>query len=299
MRRIVIYSLIALLLVSTPLFAAFDPTEADALFDTDYFDEAKALLLEALPKATTAPEEAEILWRLARVMVSIGDEIDKEDKAGRFAAYEEGEAYAITSIERNPTANGYLWKCSNVGRWGQTKGPLNSLSKARGMLADLTVIINDFGALDSTETWYILSSLYYELPPVISFGNNDWAISYARIAMEHIPSHLLYPGHYERLAEELYNRNWSASKRTRELAKMQKKWEKACDNLVRYRYYEGAKSGANTPFYSSVPLTAMSDRQEAEMLLSYIIAKYDVFPYIKRADTRTIKKLIELRDSWR
>ncbi|MDX9916047.1 MAG: hypothetical protein RBS49_09160 [Sphaerochaeta sp.] len=290
---------LALVLATGSLFGAFNPVEADALFDTDRFIEARTLLLGELANATTAEEESAILWRLARVMVSIGDDLDKKDKDGRFAAYEEGEAYALRSIALKASPEGYLWKASNIGRWGQTKGPLNALGKAKGMLEDLTVIVNDFGTLDSTETWYVLSALYNELPAVISFGNNDWAISYGRKSLEHIPVHLLYPGHYKKVAEELWARNWSASKRTKEFAKMQKNWDKATTNLERYRYYEGRDGGKNTPFYSSVPLTAMNDRQEAEMLLSYILAKYKVFSPIKRSDTREIGEIEELRNTFR
>jgi len=298
MRRTLSIIALAIIMVASPLFGAFNPVQADHLFDTDHFIEARTLLLDELAKAGTPKEESDILWRLSRVMVSIGDDLDKSDKEGRFSAYEEGEAYALRSIEIHPQADGYLWKASNVGRWGQTKGPLNSLAKAKGMLDDLTVIVNDFDTLDSSETWYVLSALYDELPPVISFGNNDWAISYGRKALEHIPAHLLYPGHYQKVASELWARNWSASKRAKEMKKMEKSWEKATTNLERYRYYEGKDGGSTIPFYSSVSLVKMSDRQEAEMLLSYALAKYKVFSPIKRADTREIEEIEALRSSW-
>ena len=290
---------LSLILVTGSLFAAFNPVQADALFDADHFIEARTLLLDELSRSSAAEDEAAILWRLARVMVSIGDDLDKKDKDGRFAAYEEGEAYALRSIALVPSPEAYLWKASNVGRWGQTKGPLNALGKAKGMLEDLTVIVNDFSTLDSTETWYVLSALYNELPAVISFGNNDWVISYGRKSLEHIPSHLLYPGHYKKVAEELWARNWSASKRAKELAKMQKNWQKATSDLERYRYYEGKEAGKNTPFYSSVNLNSMSDRQEAEMLLSYILAKSKVFSPIKRSDTRDLEEIEEFRATMR
>ena len=122
---------LSLILATGSLFAAFTPVQADALFDSDHFIEARSLLLDELARSPSTEEEAAILWRLARVMVSIGDDIDKKDKDGRFAAYEEGEAYALRSIDLLPTPEGYLWKASNVGRWGQTKGPLNALGKAK------------------------------------------------------------------------------------------------------------------------------------------------------------------------
>ncbi|HPE93246.1 MAG: hypothetical protein AB7D24_00290 [Sphaerochaeta sp.] len=291
--------LIALLLACSPAFSAITVTEADALYDRDAFSEAEQELLAQLGRAANAEEESEILWRLARVMVSLGDDLDKEDKAGRFSLYEKGETYALSAIEKHPSPFGYLWKASNVGRWGQTKGPLNALGKAKGMLEDLTVIVNDFKTLDSSETWYVLSSLYDELPGgVISFGNKEWAISYMRMAMDTIPSHLLYPGHYKKLAEELYARNWSASKRAKELSKMQRDWQKASTNLEKYRYYEAKDGGATKPFYSSVNLTQMSDRQEAVMVLSYVLEKAKVFKPIRATDTKELKEIETLRNSW-
>lgn len=297
MKRLVV--LTVLLLVSSMVFSAITVAEADAFYDQDAFPQAEQALLVQLEKAENAEEQAQVLWRLARVMVSLGDDLAKDDKAGRFALYEKGEAYALSSIDKKPTAFGYLWKASNVGRWGQTKGPLNALGKAKGMLEDLTVIVNSLKTLDSSESWYVLSSLYDELPGgVISFGNKDWAVSYMRMAMDTIPSHLLYPGHYKKLAEELYARNWNASKRSKELPKMQKDWQKASTNLEKYRYYEGKDGGATKPFYSSVTLDKMSDRQEAVMVLSYILEKAKVFKPIKPTDTKDLKEIEELRNSW-
>lgn len=291
-------ALIALLCICTMVFAAISVDQADQLYDADQFTQTEKLLLAELSKAANAKEEAEVLWRLARVMVSLGDDLDEKDKDGRFAYYERGEEYANQSIAKNPTPFGYLWRASNMGRWGQTKGPLNALGKAKLMLADLTVIINDFKTLDSSETWYVISSLYDEVPGGISFGNKEWAVSYMRIAMETIPKNLLYPGHYKKLAEELYARNWNASKRTREMEKMQKEWQKGNTNLEKYRYYEGKDGGATIPFYSSVALSKMSDRQEAVMVLSYILDKAKVFPSVKNSDMKDLQEIEKMRNSW-
>jgi hypothetical protein len=290
---------ILVLLFSISLLAAFDLSEADALYDRDEFVQTKIALEAERVKATTNKEEAEVLWRLARVMVSLGDDLDESDKDGKYRLYEEGEAYALLSLEKAPSAMAYLWKSSNSGRWGQTKGPLNALGKAKGMLTDLTEVVNTFNTLDSSETWYVLSSLYDELPGgMISFGNKERAVSYMRMAIDTIPTHQLYPGHYKKFAEELYARNWSASKRAKELKKMQSDWQKASTNLERYRYYEGKDGGSTKPFYSSVPLTGMSDRQEAVMVLSYILEKYKVFRPIKASDTEEISEIEALRSSW-
>lgn len=291
--------MMVLVLCLTGIYANVDLGPADAAYDRDEFAQAHSLLLLQLDNAAAPQDKAEVLWRLARVMVSLGDDLDDKDKDGKYALYEEGEAYALASIDLFPNAMAYLWKSSNVGRWGQTRGPLNALGKARGMLDDLTQVVNTFNVLDSSETWYVLSSLYDELPGgFISFGNKDWAVSYMRMAMDTIPSHQLYPGHYKKFAEELYARNWNASKRSREMKKMQDQWNKATNNLEKYRYYEGKDGGTTRPFYSSVTLERMSDRQEAVMVLSYILEKFKVFRPIKEKDIQEIKEIEELRRSW-
>ncbi|MGH0053671.1 MAG: hypothetical protein ACQ5SW_09810 [Sphaerochaetaceae bacterium] len=288
------------LLTSSFLVAAIDTTKADGLYDMDAFSQAESLLEEQLVQVKDAADRAQILWRLSRVQVSLGDELGEDDKEGKFALYEKGEQYALDSIETHPSFEGYLWKCSNIGRWGQTKGPLNALGKAKGMLEDLTVIVNTFDTIDSSETWYVLSSLYDELPGgFISFGNKKWAISYMRIAMNTIPPDTYYPGHYKKLAEELYDRNWSASKRSKEMQGMEKDWEKASNNLEKYRYYEGKDGGKTKPFYSSVTLDQMSDRQEAVMVLSYALAKAEVLgSRVKDSDTTDVEEIAELVDDW-
>ncbi len=288
-----------LLLLFSPLFAAVDFTQADLLQDREEFSLCEAELMVQKGLATTDQEHSEVLWRLARLQVSIGDELPDDDKDAKYSEYEKGEAYALASIEKYPNALAYLWKSSNSGRWGQTKGPLNALGKAKGMLEDLTMVVNDFNTLDSTETWYVLSSLYDELPGgFISFGNSVWAISVMRKAMETLPVNLLYPGHYKKFAGELYSRNWSASKRTKEFKKMERDWKETSTNVERYRYYEGKDAGAVKPFYSSVLLTQMSDRQEALMVLSYLRAKHKVFNNLQPSDAQEMAEIEELYSKW-
>jgi hypothetical protein len=297
--KILCLFLILLSVSVASVFASDGLIVADSLYDKEQFVECRTELLSQLALTASVADQAEILWRLSRVQVAIGDNFDEDDKANRFEAYEKGEEYANQAIEKHPLPLAYLWRSSNLGRWGQTKGPLNALSKAKGMLLDLTEVVNTYNTLDSSETWYVLSSLYDELPGgMLSFGNNVWAISYMRKALETIPSNLLYPGHYLKMAEELYGRNWDVSKRKREIPKMQDNWEKETTNLEKYRYYEGKEGKSGKPFYSSVTLDKMSDRQEAVMVLSYALAKYKVFANVKDSDQEDIAEIQKLLQEW-
>ncbi len=296
-RRPIVF--LAVLCACTMAFAQVSFEQADLLYFTDKPQESKQLLLDLKSQASTADEEAQALWRLARVQVTLGDNIPKSDKAARFAAYEEGQAYAEQSIAVAPGPMGYLWKASNVGRWGQTKGALNSLSKAKPMDADLRIVINDFGCLDSSEAWYVLASLYDQLPgKPMSFGNSQTAISFARAAVDTIPSNVIYPGTYQGLAEMLWKRNWNIKKRTTEIAKLQDKWDSATDDYTKYGFYEGKLGVANQPYYSSVQLGQMSDRQEAVMLLLYAQAVYKSRAFHSQGDIRNMEEIDALVQDW-
>ncbi len=291
--------LMALLLCASA-FAALDFTEVDALYLTDEHDqEVYDKLTIMLGQATEGEEKANVLWRLSRVCVDLGDAIDKSDKNTRFAIYEEGEQYALDSIEAHPTAQGYLWKCSNIGRWGQTKGVFDSLAKAKPMVQDLTVMIDDLGCLDSSEAWYVLAVLYDSLPgKPISFGNSNAAISYGRIACDTIPKNVIYGGTYKQLAEMLWNRNWNAKKRASEISKMQKNWDKETSNIEKYKYYEGANGAQAYPLWTKTALSSMTDRQEAVVILKYAQAVFDSRKTHTQADIDNYNEIASLLAEW-
>lgn len=298
-KRVFFSVLVAFLAVSS-VSAAIDLSQADAYYLLDRPSDCKAELERLLRLAETAEERAQILWRLARVQVTLGDDLEKTDKDGRFSAYELGQEYAEASIDEEPTAMGYLWRASNIGRWGQTKGPLNSLSKAKPMLNDLRKVIDDFDCLDSSETWYVLASLYDQLPgKPISFGDSQRAISFARAAVDTIPADVIYPGTYQALAEMLWKRNWNKDRRIAEIMKKQQKWNSTDGtNFDRYCQYEGKEGPKQKPFYSSVALSEMTDRQEAIMLLLYAKAVYDSRSFHSRSDMRNMEEIDALTAQW-
>lgn len=79
---------------------------------------------------------------------------------------------------------------------------------------------------------------------------------------------------------------------------MEKEWVKPATNLEKYRYYEGKDGGAVQPFYSSVPLTGMSDRQEALMVLTYLKAKHRTFKNLQPSDAEEMTKIEEIYSKW-
>lgn len=292
-------ALLAVLLVCTMAFASLDFKGVDETYDKDLNDQqVYDTLKDMLSKATDKKDKAEVLWRLSRVCVDLGDNLDDNAKDAKFAIYEEGENYAILSIETYPTWEAYLWKCSNIGRWGQTKGVLNSLAKAKPMMADLKVITDDFGCIDSSEAWYVLAILFDSLPGMFG-GDSNAAISYGRVACDTIPANQIYAGTYMDLAEMLYDRNWDAKKRTSEIAKMQKNWNKETkSNYAKYAYYEGSKGSDAAPKWTTAKLSSMSDRQEALVILKYAKSVYESKSFHTAGDEEKYTELLELIAKW-
>ncbi len=296
MRKFLIIFL-TLLFINVNLFSAIDFSKADDLYLKDDMDQTTSILQEKLNLAKTDKEKSEIYWRLSRVQVNLGDKAESNNE--KLKIYNEGLDYALKSIELHNNSLAYLWKASNIGRIGQTTGILKSLAAASDMRGDLKIIVNDFDNLKSSETWYVLGSLYTSVPGgFISFGNNNFGISYFRKAIDTIPDDVVYPNHYKALAEALYKRNWDKNKRSKEFKAMFSSWDKASNSYEKFAYYEGYEKGNNTPYYSSVALNKMSDRQEAVMLLNYSIAKFNVWPYHTQSEIEAIEEINNLKSQW-
>lgn len=295
MKKIILSILLSLACAN--IFAAVDFNQIEDLYIHNKIDESQNYLMNALDNTTDKKVKAEILWKISRNYVAIGDK--KEDKNEKSAIYEQGIEYAQQSIDLNESAMAHLWKCSNIGRLAQTKGIFESLGKAGPMRDELFVVVDQFKELKSSETWYVLATLYGSLPGgFISFGNNQYSISYYRIAIDTIPSSVIYPNHYKALAKKLYDRNWDKNKRKQEFNKLYSKWSSEKLNSAKYAYYEGKDKGNNIPYYSSVKLSQMSDRQEAVMLLSYAMNKYKAWPFHTDPETEGYNEVVQLYNDW-
>ena len=292
-------ALLVLLMVFAMTLAALDFKSVDDLYDSGT-DNKKVYdtLQDMLKTAKAGEEKAEVLWRLSRVCVDLGDKLDEKDKNGKFAIYTEGENYALQSIAEKPNYLAYLWKCANIGRYGQTKGVMDSLGKVKPMKADLKVITDDFNVVDSSEAWYTLAVLNDSVPGILG-GDSIAAVSYMRAACDTIPAKYIYGGTYKALAEMLYNRDWSADKRAKEIKKMQSKWDKETkSNFDKYAYYEGSKGADAIPKWVNTKLSAMSDRQEALVILKYAQSVYNSRPNHTSGDEKNYNEIQELIAKW-
>ena len=290
--------LIALLCALT-LSAAFDPAYSDSLFyleqdyesDLDYLD-------SALASATDDEERAAILWRQARDVLTITDDVPEDEKDERLAGYGEAQDLAQQSVDTYETPNGYHWLSSAIGRIGQVNGPLNSLSKAKPMRELIYKVQNDFNA-DMSDSWYVLGLLYDQLPGApLSFGNSNYAISYMRRCVDTQDNvNRLNLTNYLELAQQLYDRNWKADKRAKEADKMEDKYVSETVPTEKMKYYEGRDGRDTKPFYSTVSIGQMSDRQEAAMICQYAMAVYGLKAEPLASDTQKYNEIVEWYNS--
>ena len=303
MKKIIVISAV-LILASMMLSASIQGqlNEIDSLITNDRYEDAKALTKKTITQTNDNKELSELYWRLSKITLSLADEEEvlgaTEDQLLNY--FIEGEQYADKALEFYESAPALVYKASNIGRWGETKGPLNALSKANPIKDTIEHVVNDLKDLDQTIGWYVIGQLYYQLPGwPISYGNNEIAVSVTRKAIDTIPDDKLYIGHFKGLASILWDRDWDAKKRNSKIKSMEKSWNKETSNIFeKHFYYEGSRGESYTPFYSSVPLNKMDDRQEAVMLLQYAINKYNAWPIHTRADKRSLEEIKELLRNW-
>jgi hypothetical protein len=243
---------------------------ADGLVDEEKHQEALQALEAALKSETSGPARCEVLWRLARASLYLGDAAEREGaKAAQLLAfYERGERYGQLAIDADPSSfRGYFWKSGNAGRWGQVKGVLNALAKAKEMQKLLAraaeLAPSDKGA------FYVLGQLYDEVPGFpIGFGDIGHSVNLGRRGLDLMEREIREGAedrpdfdYFTELAKHLYHRNWSAEKRAKAAADGKAKLAAATDELTRGMYYE-----------STVALPEISDRDEAKSLLRKAIA---------------------------
>jgi hypothetical protein len=287
MRRVLIASF--LILVPLCLFAASDAiVKVDALHDQGRYAEARAAALEAVGAAGAA-EKAELYWRAARETLELGDAAEDAGQAkdSILKIFEEGEKYADMAIAADPQNHlAYYWKSSNIGRWGQVKGILNSLFKAAPMRE---LLVKDL-ALDAThaDAYHVLGQLYRELPGApVSFGNTDAAVSLGRMAVD-LRAKAVQAGSEKepnfnfllQLAKTLWKRNLSADKRAAGQAKRLAAFQAAKTPLEKGSAFEG-----------TLAIKAGSDREEAREIVNGIIAD------LSKLSTRTAGQDDDLKEA--
>ena len=264
----------------------FTSVDNDFKYETDY-EKCRKTLQQMLPQAQSGKEKAEVFWRLSRVCLVLGE--NEENVSVKRSLYKEGMEYAAKGMKEDPySVNCYMWHCANIGRECQTRSLMEQAAAVPDMTKDLTMILDKLGATGCSEAWQALSEMYWHHP----FKSDESAINYARKAATSIPSDELRISTYTYLAELLYKRDWNSSKRTSEAKSNASRFsKKSGSNIERYAYYDGA--GEKMPWCSS-PFTALSDKEEADAIISYAQSLYSRCGNPTPVDKEDYKSLTEL-----
>jgi hypothetical protein len=296
MRRLLIVALTLFVPLCLSAMAADTLEKIDQLHDSGKYEEARTLALEAVSTAGQA-EQAELYWRASRETLELGDEAEDrgEPKDAILKIFEKGQEYADLAITANPQNNlPYYWKSSNIGRWGQVKGILNSLFKAKPM-KDL--LVRDL-SLDANhpDAYFVLGQLYRELPGApLSFGDSDAAVSLGRMAvdariqaMQAGKEKELSYGYYLQLAKSLWKRNLTVARRASGMAKRQAAWQAAKTPLEK-----------GSAFEATVQLKEASDREEAREIVGWMIAELSKIASRTAGQDDDLKEAKETLAEWK
>jgi tetratricopeptide (TPR) repeat protein len=298
MKRLAV--LWCLSLFAVPLALADFPqilAEADRLHEQDDYEQSRAFLEASLGQAADSREQAELYWRLARAWLNLGDLAEDRQVKGEalLAFFARGEELAQKAIDLDPQNHlAYYWKCANIGRWGQVKGILNALAKAKPMrdLLQKTLLIRP----DHSDSYYVLGQLYEQVPgPPLSFGDDDWAVSLGRKSVD-LRAEQVRAGQeeelnydfYTELAKHLWDRNWSPARRLREQAKKAAPYAAKTDPMEKNFYYE-----------AEVKLAEVSDRQEARQLVGWAVVQMQGLPQRTRSQEDDLQEALELQADWK
>lgn len=274
MKRLAV-ALLALVVVVPVLPADVQDVlkKVDRLYNQESHEESRALLEASQAQAAGGKEKAEIYWRLARTWLKLGDQAEDRGVKGDalLAFFAKGEELAQLGIDADPQNHlAYFWKSATAGRWGQVKGILNALSKAKPMRDLLHKALGI--KPDHADSYYVLGQLFEQVPGgPVSFGDKDWAVSLGRKAVDQREAQFkageeeeLAYDYYTELAKHLWERNWNAAKRQREQARKASQFAARTDPLEKNAFYEG-----------TLTLKNLSDREEALALIQWTVRELE------------------------
>lgn len=292
--------LLSVALLFSAGFAAADfqsiVDQADKYHDQEKHEVAKDFLISSIKSTTGNSRKAELYWRLARAYLNLGDDAEDNgaDEKALLEIFLAGEDAASKAIDLDPDNHlAYYWKSGNIGRWGQTKGILNSLFKAKPMRKLLTraIEINP----EHADSYYVLGQLYEQVPGFpVSFGKVDASVSLGRKAVvlhrQQVASGEEDEFRYDfftELAKHLYERDWKSAKRSKRQAKKSSKYRSEKNILEKNFYYEG-----------TIDLKKVSDREEAALLLRWVIKELEAISKPKQQHDQDLKEAKDLYREW-
>lgn len=269
------------------ILAGFVSVDRDFKYKCNYQANRDTLLV-MLADAQSGADRAEVYWRLSRASLMLGEQ--QKEKGAKRAHFAKGIEYAELGMKENPKSKEcYMWHCANVGRDCQTRSLMEQAAAVPKMAKDLTEILDNQGNINYSEAWQALSEMYWHHP----LKSDEAAINFARKAATCIPDNELRISTYTYLAQLLYKRNWSTSKRADAAEENADKFNKTVkSNIEKFSYFDGAK--ASMPWCNG-PFANISDKEEAAAIINYAKGLYNnASAELTPVDKMDYKNLVDL-----
>jgi tetratricopeptide (TPR) repeat protein len=188
--------LLPLLIAAAPAGASgFSTATVDALyFSRDLPGNLEKTVAMLAAQREREPKNPEVLWRLGRSLVRVGEKETVRNK--KLAAFKRAMGHIEAAIElddANPDS--HFWHGIALGRRGQTKGIMRSLFMIRPMKRRMRRVLE----LDPKHSGahHVLGEMYRQLPGFAG-GSRTRAVAELEKALELGPDHT---SHYPALAE--------------------------------------------------------------------------------------------------
>ncbi len=296
--------MVLLLCMSAAVWAQSDVNDlfeqVDELYEAERYQEAREILESAESAVSTNQQKAELYWRLSRNTLMLADEAERNGASEKqlLQEFEAGEALANRALEYDSDNHlAFYWRASNIGRWGQTKGIVNSLMKAGPMRDDLERAVRaDSSHADS---FYVLGMLYASVPKLISFGNKEYAVAYSRRAIDAYRGDKTKYSYYLKLGDHLYQRDWGSRKRQKEARKMSDDFTGANDSVERYKYFNAAFDFSEPQPYSRSGVTDLSDKEEAIEIMEWLVDELQGKSSLTSGQKDNLEEAQAFLDDWK
>lgn len=207
MRRLFSTLIIALAILSNFAIAQSNEKFNQLIAEGDEFSEKKFDNYKALEKYLEAyninPQDYNVLWKLSKVYVDIGEHLPtrtKEEKQKQLEMYEKAREYAELAIKVNPNGSmGYTRRAIALGRIALFKGVWESIDLVKKVKEDCEKAIQ----LDPNNSvaYYVLGRTHAKLcekpklfraPLGLGWANYDDAIKNFEKAISLRPTFIMY-----------------------------------------------------------------------------------------------------------
>ena len=164
--------------------------KGDQLFaQREDISKAEAAIKEYKKALALNPMIAEAYWKIAHAYYWIG--VHKDKKSDKLKAYKNGIEFAKQCVQVAPKdPHCHYWLGVSYGKYGGTKGILQSLYLVKPMKKEMNTVIKLDPKFRRGSAYAVLGWIYFKLPSIAG-GDKDKAEKLLRKAVQIGPNHIL------------------------------------------------------------------------------------------------------------